>query len=94
MATPIAAVHAINQALKILESALEPLFVKSLHETLEDQNTLEQAKLCAMLPYVVDQLITSRSNAQVAISSDPLKYILEPGALIPVHTMSFRSWNE
>lgn len=62
MAAPTQAVHAINEALDILENVLEPLFVKSLHETIENQNTLEQAKLCAMLPYVVDQLITSKSN--------------------------------
>jgi hypothetical protein len=65
MAAPTEAVHAINEALDILENALEPLFVKSLHETIENQNTLEQAKLCAMLPYVVDQLITSKTNVHV-----------------------------
>ncbi|KIM32939.1 hypothetical protein M408DRAFT_189564 [Serendipita vermifera MAFF 305830] len=58
MTTPTGTVQAINEALDILENALEPLLAKSLYETMENQNGLDQAKLCAMLPYVVDQLIT------------------------------------
>lgn len=59
MTTPAGTVRAINEALDILENALEPLFGATLQETIENQDTLNQAKLCAMLPYIVDQLITS-----------------------------------
>lgn len=60
MTAPAQAVQAINQALDALEIVLEPILDNALHETLEGRDNLEQAKLCAMIPYVVNQLITSK----------------------------------
>lgn len=60
MATPSQALESLNNALTELENILDPLFEQSLHETMETHEKLQQAKICAMLPYTVNQLITSK----------------------------------
>jgi hypothetical protein len=59
MSSPVQALEALNEALEILENALEPLFEKPLSETIDSHEQLEQAKLCAMIPYIINELITS-----------------------------------
>lgn len=61
MATPAQAVEALNEALEILENTLEPLLENALSETMESHDRLDQAKLAAMIPYVINQLIISKS---------------------------------
>jgi hypothetical protein len=60
MSAPVQALEALNEALEILENALEPLFEKPLSETIDSHEQLEQAKLCAMIPYIVNELINSK----------------------------------
>ncbi|KAG8836078.1 hypothetical protein FRC17_010011 [Serendipita sp. 399] len=57
-------VQPLQDSLEVLEKTLEPLFEKELHETLDQMDHLDQAKLCAVLPYVVDQLLISFMRAK------------------------------
>ncbi|KAG8775101.1 hypothetical protein FRC15_000782, partial [Serendipita sp. 397] len=57
-------VQPLQDSLEALEKTLEPLFEKELHESLDEMDHLEQAKLCATLPYVIDQLLLSFLRAK------------------------------
>ena len=47
----------LNKSLDELESKLEPLFAQSLDETLLGLDTIQQAKLLVIIPYVVYDLV-------------------------------------
>lgn len=47
----------LDESLDELESKLEPLFAKSLPETLLALDTIQQAKLQVIIPYVVYDLV-------------------------------------
>ncbi|KAL5495051.1 hypothetical protein ACEPAI_513 [Sanghuangporus weigelae] len=50
-------VIALSESLRELEEKLEPLFSKSLPDTLDSLDTLQQAKLQVLLPYLINDLI-------------------------------------
>ena len=50
----------LNKSLDELESKLEPLFAQSLDETLLGLDTIQQAKLLVIIPYVVYDLVFGR----------------------------------
>lgn len=50
-------VASLNASLDELETQLEPLFTKSLPETLVALETIQQAKLQVVLPYVLYDLV-------------------------------------
>ncbi|PVF99863.1 hypothetical protein CPB86DRAFT_702515 [Serendipita vermifera] len=58
MDTPTSAIGALDDSIDKLEKLLEPFLSGTLDEALSGYNTLEQAKICTMLPYIVDELIT------------------------------------
>ncbi|CAG7851705.1 SubName: Full=Uncharacterized protein {ECO:0000313/EMBL:CCA68740.1} [Serendipita indica DSM 11827] len=64
MAAPAQRAKQLEDSLSELEGILEPLFEKKLHESLEKLDTLNQAKLCVMIPYVVNQLVTAYLRAK------------------------------
>jgi hypothetical protein len=74
MATPAQSVETLDSVLTELENVLEPLFEQTLRETMESHDKLQQAKLCAMLPYTINQLITSKSHC----SNAHLLYLYTP----------------
>ena len=51
--------QSVSTALDELEAKLEPLLEKSLPETLNSLDTLQQAKLNVLLPYLINDLIFS-----------------------------------
>lgn len=61
MSTETAKIHSklakLNKSLDELESQLEPLFAQSLPETLLALDTIQQAKLQVIIPYVVYDLV-------------------------------------
>jgi exosome complex protein LRP1 len=57
MPSPKEALKRVDNALDELEATLGPLMEKPLHETLEGLDRLQQAKLCAMIPYIVNDLV-------------------------------------
>lgn len=61
MSSPKAALKKVDGALDELEATLEPLLEKPLHETLAGLDRLQQAKLCATIPYVVNNLVWGSS---------------------------------
>ncbi|KAL5534035.1 hypothetical protein ACEPAG_495 [Sanghuangporus baumii] len=50
-------VTALSESLRELEEKLEPLFSKPLPDTLSSLDTLQQAKLQVLLPYLINDLI-------------------------------------
>ncbi|OCB85576.1 C1D-domain-containing protein [Sanghuangporus baumii] len=50
-------VTALSESLRELEEKLEPLFSKPLQDTLSSLDTLQQAKLQVLLPYLINDLI-------------------------------------
>lgn len=68
MATPAQSVETLDSVLTELENVLEPLFEQTLRETMESYDKLQQAKLCAMLPYTINQLITGKSVFYLTIA--------------------------
>ena len=55
-------VQALSGSLDELEKQLEPLFAKPLPETLGSLETIQQAKLNVVLPYLINDLIFSALN--------------------------------
>ena len=55
-------VQALSGSLDELEKQLEPLFAKPLPETLGSLETIQQAKLNVVLPYLINDLIFSTLN--------------------------------
>lgn len=53
--------NTLANSLSQLESTLEPLFAKSLPETTLGLDTIQQAKLQVAIPYLVYDLVFSRS---------------------------------
>lgn len=51
----------LDKSLDQLEAQLEPLFAQSLPETLLALDTIQQAKLQAIIPYVVYDLVFGTS---------------------------------
>lgn len=56
---PSEAVSKIEDDLDTLEELLEPLLEKPFPEILEKLGTLQKAKLCTLLPYIVNSLMLS-----------------------------------
>lgn len=54
-------VDALNASLDELENKLEPLFARPLSDTLSSLETVQQAKLYAVLPYLINDLIFGAS---------------------------------
>lgn len=50
---------ALGNSLDDLETQLEPLFAQTLPETVVDLDTIQQAKLQVVIPYLVYDLIFS-----------------------------------
>lgn len=57
MPSPREAIKNVDNALDELEAKLGPLLEKPLHETLDDLDRLQQAKLCATIPFIVNDLV-------------------------------------
>lgn len=57
-----AKVDALKSSLDELESKLEPLFAKPLADTVNGLETLQQAKLYAALPYLINALVFGKSR--------------------------------
>lgn len=55
----IAKVASLSDSLDQLEAKLEPLFMQTLPETLVSLDTLQQAKMQVLLPYLINDLIFS-----------------------------------
>jgi len=72
----------LNKSLDELESQLEPLFAQSLDETLLELDTIQQAKMQVIIPYVVYDLVfgglpsfspsvTTDASASWSLPEDP-----------------------
>ena len=57
MSSPREALKKVDDALDELEVKLGPLLERPLHETLDGLDRLQQAKLCATIPYLVNDLV-------------------------------------
>ena len=57
MPSPKEALKRVDNMLDELETTLGPLLEKPLHETLNGLDRLQQAKLCATIPYIVNDLV-------------------------------------
>lgn len=57
MPSPKEALKKVDDALDELEATVGPLLEAPLHETLEGLDRLQQAKLCATIPYIVNDLV-------------------------------------
>lgn len=55
----------LNASLDDLEAQLEPLFTKSLPETLVGLETIQQAKLQVALPYVLYDLVFGNASSNI-----------------------------
>ena len=58
----------LNKSFDELESKLEPLFAQSLDETLLGLDTIQQAKLLVIIPYVVYDLVFGRLGPFFSVS--------------------------
>jgi exosome complex protein LRP1 len=57
MPSPKEALKKVDDALDDLEATLGPLLEKPFHDTLDGLDRLQQAKLCATIPYIVNDLV-------------------------------------
>jgi exosome complex protein LRP1 len=64
----------LSGSLDELEAKLEPLLAQSLPDSLADLESIQQAKLTTVLPYLVYDLIFSASNVSLHIEAN-FKYI-------------------